>query len=136
MNTVGNAHRGIPEKPPISQRIVVWILRHLIPPHADNEQAAEYLRTSIATDHPSLSWVAVRPDALVNEGAVSDYTIHPSPTRNAIFNSGKTSRINVAHLWLNSPTDTSLWNTWQCQMPQWCITRIYKLVGTETDSSV
>jgi nucleoside-diphosphate-sugar epimerase len=123
MNTVGNAHRGIPEKPPFSQRAVVWLLRYLVPPHADNEQAAEFLRKNIENSDNSdnsdnhLSYVIVRPDSLTNDDHVSDYTVHPSPTRNAIFNSGRTSRINVANFMAELTTNNELWQQWQGHMP-------------------
>ena len=42
MNTTGNSNRDIPEKPPLSQRIVIAILRALLPPHVDNENAADF----------------------------------------------------------------------------------------------
>ena len=117
MNTVGNAHRGIPEIPPLSQRAVVWLLRHLIPPHADNEQAAEFLRKNIGNNDNHLSYVIVRPDSLTNDDHVGEYTVHPSPTRNAIFNSGTTSRINVADFMAELTTNNELWRQWQGQMP-------------------
>ena len=59
MNTVGNANRSI-LKPPLSQRLVVFLLRYLVPPHADNEQAAEILRTLQGDEAGLFSWVAVR----------------------------------------------------------------------------
>ena len=47
MNTTGNSNRDIPERPPLSQRLVISILRLLLPPHVDNEQAADFLRTGV-----------------------------------------------------------------------------------------
>ena len=117
MNTTGNSNRDYPEIPPLSQRIVVLILRVLLPPHADNEQAADFLRTQIGQNHPSIKWVAVRPDGLTNHTNVTDYSIHPSPTRNAIFDAGSTSRINVANFMVNLATDLDLWGEWKGKMP-------------------
>lgn len=117
MNTTGNSNRDIPEKPPVSQRIVISILRRLLPPHVDNEQAADFLRTRIGSDHPFIEWVAVRPDGLTDEAEVSAYEIHASPTRNAIFNAGHTSRINVANFMANLATDAKLWEAWKGRMP-------------------
>ncbi len=117
MNTTGNSNRGIPEMPPLSQRIVVGILRVLLPPHLDNEKAADYLRVTVGQQHDAIEWVAVRPDALVNEDAVTQYTLHESPTRNAIFNSGKTSRINVAHFMAALILEDGLWREWRGRMP-------------------
>ncbi len=117
MNTTGNSNRDYPEIPPLSQRIVVLILRILLPPHADNEQAADFLRTQIGQNHPWIEWVAVRPDGLTNHTNVTDYSIHPSPTRNAIFDAGSTSRMNVANFMANLATDLDLWEKWKGKMP-------------------
>jgi len=117
MNTTGNSNRDIPEKPPLSQRIVIAILRFLLPPHVDNEQAADFLRTCIGQEHHLIEWVAVRPDSLTNESEVSAYKTHPSPTRNAIFDSAPTSRENVANFMANLATDPDLWAVWKGKMP-------------------
>ncbi len=117
MNTVGNSNRDVPERPPLSQRIVVSILRYIIPPHADNEQAADFLRNCIARDHSYIEWVVVRPDSLADETEVSEYEIHPSPTRNAIFDAGRTSRINVANFMANLATNAETWAAWRGKMP-------------------
>lgn len=117
MNTTGNSNRDIPEKPPFSQRIVVSILRLLLPPHADNEQAADFLRTGIGQEHQLIEWVAVRPDSLTNESKITAYKTHPSPIRNAIFDSGSTSRVNVANFMADLVTDTDLWAVWRGRMP-------------------
>ncbi len=117
MNTTGNCNLDIPEKPPLSQRIVIGILRILLPPHADNEKAANYLRTKIGKNNKAIEWVAVRPDALVNEDEVTDYNIHTSPIRNAIFDSGATSRINVGNFMAELILSESLWQKWKGQMP-------------------
>ena len=58
----------------------------------------------------------VRPDTLLNEDEVSDYEVHPSPTRSAIFNAGTTSRINVGHFMADLITDDNTWNKWKGQM--------------------
>jgi hypothetical protein len=93
------------------------LIRLLVPPHADNEQAADYLRTEIGDHDPAIEWVAVRPDTLTDETAVTDYDVHPSPVRSAIFNPGKTSRINVAHFMADLITGDATWERWKGQMP-------------------
>jgi nucleoside-diphosphate-sugar epimerase len=117
MNTTGNSNRDIPEKPPLSQRFVISILRLLLPPHVDNEQAADFLRTYVGQSHLYIEWAAVRPDGLTDEVEVSEYKIHPSPIRNAIFDAGSSSRINVANFMANLATDSELWATWRGKMP-------------------
>jgi hypothetical protein len=117
MNTTGVSNRDIPEIPPLSQKVVISILRLLLPPHVDNEQAADFLRTDIGQDHPFIDWVTVRPDSLTNEVEVSNYKVHSSPTRNAIFDSAPTSRVNVANFMGRLATDPGLWAQWRGKMP-------------------
>jgi nucleoside-diphosphate-sugar epimerase len=117
MNTTGNSNRDIPEKPPLSQRCVISILRLLLPPHVDNEKAADFLRLRIGHKHKCIEWAAVRPDSLTNEDSVTEYDIYLSPIRNAIFDSAPTSRINVANFMSNLVVNADLWNEWKGKMP-------------------
>ena len=117
MNTVGNTNRDLDEQLSTGDKIVTGILRLVLPPQADNEQAAEYLRTAIGQGNVAVEWVAVRPDSLLNEDKVTEYTVHPSPTRSPIFDSGQTSRINVGHFMAELITDDATWNRWKGQMP-------------------
>lgn len=117
MNTTGNRNRDLNESISFAQKCVIGILRLLLPPHVDNEKAADYLRTQIGQNDTYIEWTAVRPDGLINEDKVTPYEIHPSPTRSAIFNAGKVSRINVAHFMERLITDDNLWNKWKGQMP-------------------
>ncbi|MBW1791421.1 MAG: SDR family oxidoreductase [Deltaproteobacteria bacterium] len=117
MNTTGNSNRDIPENPPFSQRFVISILRLLLPPHVDNENAADFLRLQIGQNNNSIEWAAVRPDALINEDQVSQYDIHTSPIRNAIFDAGSISRINVADFMSELAVNSELWDEWKGKMP-------------------
>ena len=117
MNTSGNSNRDLNEPSPLKNKIVVRLLRMLLPPHPDNEKAAEYLRVNIGQDDLNIQWVAVRPDDLINEDKVSKYELHPSPVRNPIFDAGKTSRINVANFMARLIKGNSLWDKWKGQMP-------------------
>ncbi|MCB0281873.1 MAG: NAD(P)H-binding protein [Calditrichaeota bacterium] len=117
MNTAGNSNRDVSEKISFGQKIVISLLRLVLPPHVDNENAADYLRTEISQNDNSIQWVVVRPDDLINESEVTEYNLYPSPIRSAIFDPGKTSRINVAHFMGQLVADNDLWNKWQGQMP-------------------
>ena len=117
MNTAGNRNRGLKEPVSLAEKIVIRLLRALLPPHSDNENAAEYLRAVIGQNNRKLEWVVVRPDTLINEENTSAYSVHPSPTSSAIFKPGKTSRINVAHFMAELITQPSLWKEWKGQMP-------------------
>ena len=117
MNTAGNRNRDLNEHISFGQRIVIGLLRLLLPPQTDNEKAADFLRVNIGQKDSSIEWVVVRPDTLINEDIVSKYDIHDSPTRSAIFNPGKTSRINVGHFMAKLITDYDIWNKWKGRMP-------------------
>lgn len=117
MNTTAHRNRDLQEKVGFGHNLVVGLLRFLLPPQADNEQAAEYLRTEIGQENPTLQWVALRPDTLINQDSVTKYTLHPSPLRDPVFNAGKTSRINAAHGMAELLTDAALWKQWRGQMP-------------------
>lgn len=117
MNTTGNRNRDLHEPISFAQKCVIMLVRLLLPPQIDNEKAAEFLRTKIGQDHPNIEWAAVRPDGLINKESVTEYEIHPSPTRSAIFNAGQTSRINVAHFMAELISNGKIWQQWKLQMP-------------------
>lgn len=117
MNTTGNRNRDLDEPITFGERIVTGLLRMFLPPHVDNEQAADFLRTGIGQSDPLIEWVAVRPDSLIDADEVSAYEVHPSPIRSAIFDSGQTSRINVGHFMAALITEDEVWQQWKGQMP-------------------
>ena len=117
MNTVANWNRDLNEPINYKEKAIIGFLRLVLPPHPDNEKAADFLRVNIGQNNPIIEWVAVRPDSLVNESEVTEYDIHPSPIRSALFNPGKISRINVGNFMANLITDDVLWQKWKGQMP-------------------
>ncbi len=117
MNTTGNSNRDLDEPISFGQRLVIGLIRLLLPPHVDNEKAADYLRTNIGQNDTAIGWTAVRPDSLIDEENVTGYEVHPSPVRSAIFDAGQTSRINVGHFMADLITDDNTWNKWKGQMP-------------------
>jgi nucleoside-diphosphate-sugar epimerase len=117
MNTAGNSNRDIPERISFAQKCIIGLVRLLLPPQVDNEKAADYLRTRIGKNNGMIEWAAVRPDSLIDESEVSEYAVHPSPIRSAIFDPGMTSRINVGHFMADLITDNDTWNKWKGQMP-------------------
>lgn len=116
MNTVGNRNRDRDEAISLAQRSVIGLMRLLLPPVSDNEQAAEYLRTQVGQHDPLIEWAAVRPDSLFDAAEVSEYEIHPSPLY-SLFKPGKTSRINVGHFMAELITNDACWQRWKGQMP-------------------
>ena len=117
MNTAGNSNRDLEEPASWPQKFVVGLIRLAVPPHSDNEDAADYVRVKIGRHHSQIEWVVVRPDQLLDDAKVSEYEVYPSPVRSAIFNPGTTSRINVGHFMADLITRNSLWNQWKGQMP-------------------
>lgn len=117
MNTTGNRNRDLNEPISFAQKCVIGLLRLLLPPHADNEDAADYLRTKIGQNDNVIEWAIVRPDTLNDNESVTEYETYASPTRSAIFDAGKTSRINVAHFMSDLIMDERIWHKWKGQMP-------------------
>lgn len=117
MNTAGNRNRDLNEPRSFWETCVIVLIRLLLPPHVDNEKAADYLRTQIGQHDAHVEWSVVRPDNLTNEGEVTEYEVHPSPIRSAIFNAGTTSRINVGHFMADLISDDDTWKAWKGQMP-------------------
>lgn len=117
MNSSGVKNRDLKEPISFAQACVIGLLRLLLPPHVDNEKAADYLRTQIGQNHKYIEWIAVRPDGLIDEEVVTAYESYPSPIRSAIFNAGKISRINVGHFMAELMNDNKQWRKWKGQMP-------------------
>lgn len=117
MNTTANINRNIKEKYSLKDRIVLSLLRYLLPPQKDNEEAAKYLSNIIEENNSRIEWTAVRPDTLINEENVSEYEIYESPKQSPVFDAGKTSRINIAHFMTELLCNEELWNKWKYKMP-------------------
>ena len=117
MNTAGNSNRDLNEPISFAQKGVNGLLRLLLPPHVDNEQAADYLRVKIGQKDNLVEWAVVRPDSLTDEADVTAYDVHPSPIRSALFDPGQTSRINVGHFMADLITEDEIWQKWIGQMP-------------------
>ncbi|RLC54827.1 MAG: NAD(P)-dependent oxidoreductase [Candidatus Cloacimonadota bacterium] len=117
MNTTACINKLQNEKFNKKENLVMKIMRFLLPPQRDNELAIEYLFDTTSIRNKHIEWIAVRPDALINEVEVSEYTVHPSPIRSPIFDAGKTSRINVAHFMADLITEENLWNKWRGKCP-------------------
>ena len=117
MNTTGNSNRDITERVSLGQKMVIGLIRLLLPPHLDNERAADFLRTKIGQKDEKIEWTAVRPDSLIDEIEVSEYEVYSSPIRSAIFDAGKTSRINVGHFMADLITNDGTWDKWKGHMP-------------------
>ncbi len=117
MNTTANSNKDINEKLTFTERLVFSLLRNILPPQLDNERAADYLRKDIGHNNRIIEWSIVRPDTLINESIVSEYSVFPSPIRSPLFDADKTSRINVGHFMSELITNDNIWDKWKGKMP-------------------
>ncbi|MHB1342067.1 MAG: NAD(P)-dependent oxidoreductase [Coriobacteriia bacterium] len=104
-----DARRGALEK------AAVWALRGLVPPAKDNQRAADFLREQIGEADPSVRWVVVRPDTLV-DGDVSGYALHEGLV-SSLARPDQTAMSNVAHFMCELVTDSTAWRAWQGRLP-------------------
>ncbi len=115
MSTVGVKNPDYQEKRTRSDRILLTLLRYLLPPHRDNETAAEHLYKYIAKNNGHIEWCAVRPDSLIN-AQTSPYKVIKSP-QTTILSGHPTTRANVAHFIKALIENEDLWNKWKFEMP-------------------
>jgi len=73
MNTAGNSNRDLQEPISSAQKCVTGLLRLCLPPHVDNERAADFLRMSIGQNDKMIAWAVVRPDTLIDQDWVTEY---------------------------------------------------------------
>ena len=97
------------------EKVLVWMLRGVLPPARDNQSAANVLHERIGAGHPCVQWAVVRPDTLL-EGEVSAYTLHTGLV-NSLFAPGQTRMANVAHFMGELVTNPLAWQDWQGKLP-------------------
>eukprot|EP00968_Pinguiococcus_pyrenoidosus_P018121 scaffold1857_cov247-Pinguiococcus_pyrenoidosus.AAC.4 len=118
MGTVGVFNEDEAEAPfSTAESWIMATLRLALPPHVDNEEAAEYFRSTIGQDDASVEWAVARPDDLKDVDEVTPYDVFQKQQYSPIFGEGTTSRINVAHFMAELITDGDKWNTWKGKMP-------------------
>lgn len=98
-----------------AERAFVALLRALVPPAKDNQNAADFLLGKVGSGAPFVQWVAVRPDTLV-EGDVSEYVLHDSFV-SSLAKPDDTNMSNVAHFMCELVTDPKTWEAWQGKLP-------------------
>lgn len=116
MSTTAYTNKKIDELDNFGEKMVFSVLKVVLPPHKDNMLAANHLVYKLC-NNTNIEWVAVRPDSLFDEENVSKYEIHNNKIRSAIFNPGKTSRINVSHFIAELVTNDALWQDWKYKTP-------------------
>ncbi len=116
MSSVSVNHPGgIDTRRGALEKVVLWILRGIIPPSRDNQQAADFLFANIAATNPFVQWVAVRPDTL-SDGDVSEYTLHEGLV-SSLFAPDNTNMANVAHFMCELVTKPKVWDAWKGKLP-------------------
>jgi nucleoside-diphosphate-sugar epimerase len=115
MNTVGVQNPDLDEKRTWFERGLLTLLRKTVPPHRDNETAAEHLHRNVGSENKHIEWCSVRPDSLV-DAELSRYDINESPTT-GILTGRPTARSNVAHFMADLIENSELWKTWKFRMP-------------------
>ncbi|MBU2602549.1 MAG: SDR family oxidoreductase [Actinobacteria bacterium] len=106
---------GLDTRRGLFEKAVVWMLRRVVPPAKDNQQAASFLHDSVGTADPFAQWVAVRPDSLL-EGDVSEYTLHEGLV-SSVFAPDSTAMANVAHFMCELAVDAEAWDAWKGKLP-------------------
>jgi nucleoside-diphosphate-sugar epimerase len=114
MGSNGVIHPDGRDQNKFADRAVLNVLRYLVPPHRDNELAAEFL---MKQTNPTVQWSIVRPDGLIDELDVTPFKVFESAQQGPIFSSGATSRINVAEFMAQLMSDEAIWREWQGKMP-------------------
>ncbi len=117
MSTTAFVNNALKEPNSFIQRIVIGLLRLLLPPHVDNEKVADFLINNIGQNNKFIQWVAVRPYNLINEDNICEYEVYPSPSKPAVLDPRKTRRINVGHFMAELITNDDIWDKWKGQLP-------------------
>lgn len=116
MSSVSVNHPGLAEpRRGATEKGLLCVLRWLVPPARDNQRAAGFLYDAVAADDPSVRWVVVRPDTLL-EGDVSGYSLHEAVV-SGLFKPAKTNMANIADFMGNLATDPPTWTRWEGRMP-------------------
>lgn len=97
-----------------SERSVLFLLRHLLPPHRDNEEAAEYIFTKKV--NPLLEWTVVRPTTLI-DGSATMYELFDKPQDSLFGGESVVTRSNVAKCMVDLVLTDSLWDEWKYKWP-------------------
>ena len=77
----------------------------------------DFLHTNIAQNNKAIEWLALRPDTLTDGRQVTEYDVYAFSIRNTVFDSGATSRIDVANIMAELVLTESMWSKWKGQIP-------------------
>ncbi|KAL7531033.1 hypothetical protein ACHAWF_003603, partial [Thalassiosira exigua] len=105
---------GGDDKRSLGERILLFLMHHFLPPHRDNEIAADYIFTLV--ENPHFEWVAVRPTLLI-DGSSSKYELFDKPKDPLLVGDGVSTRANVAKFMVDMILTDNLWNSWKFKFP-------------------
>lgn len=109
---------GTDSKRSYMEQWLFFLIRNMLPPHADNEDAAEYVYHQFGKTNSSSSieWTIVRPATLLN-GPITKYKLLYDPGPSVLFGSSTVTRANVAKAIVDLITNDTLWTKWKFQFP-------------------
>lgn len=112
-----SVHRsgGLDARRGVIERAVVAILRVLVPPAKDNQDAADFLLHEVGASNQYVQWAVVRPDTLI-EGDVSEYALHDQLVA-SLAKPDRTAMSNVAHFMCELVCETQAWSAWRGKLP-------------------
>jgi nucleoside-diphosphate-sugar epimerase len=106
----GDRRRGAGE------RLVLALLRTVVPPARDNQRAADLLVRTIGSDRDRFEGVVVRPDSLIEEGDATAFELHDELV-SGLFRPRHTRMANIARFMVDLVSDDASWARWRGGMP-------------------
>ena len=91
------------------------MLRAVLPPARDNQEAADFLCERVGPSSSFVQWAVVRPDTLL-EGDVCEYTLHENLV-SSLFRPDSTNMANVAHFMCELVRSDAAWDRWSRGFP-------------------
>jgi nucleoside-diphosphate-sugar epimerase len=113
MGSDGVAHPNDDKRGAV-ERFIIFLLRYLVPPHADNEEAAAFLLND-CNKSTTVEWSVVRPTDL-QDGETCGYELFPKP-QGSLFGAGIATRANVAKFMVDLILKDDKWSQYKYQMP-------------------
>ena len=102
------------DKRTFCEQLVLSALRIILPPHRDNEEAAQLV--SKIGKKRNIEWVVVRPNKLFDGEKLTKYEVTEKP-HGPLFDDGQTSRVNCAHFIVDLLLTDEIWKRWMYKFP-------------------
>lgn len=105
---------GTDDKRSFGERFLLTVIRYLVPPHADNEGAADYLYNKLG-QNSGVEWSVIRPTDLIDADQASEYSLFDK-CQGSLFG-GIATRANVAKAMVDLVLDDKMWQKYKFAMP-------------------